>query len=58
MSATIQREIEIAENLCAQSYRDGETIDSNPYDKSANPEAHAAWNQGYRHEKNYYEGKL
>jgi len=56
MSATIQREIEIAENIGAQSYRDGETMDSNPYNKAT--ELHAAWNQGYRHEKNYYEGKL
>ena len=58
MSAISQAEIDLAQKRGAEAYLLDKPMDSNPYDKAANPEAHEAWNQGWRHEKNYYEGKL
>lgn len=58
MSAPDQSEIDRAHKAGAEAYLLDKSMDSNPYDKSANPEAHASWNEGWRHEKNYYEGKL
>ena len=53
-----QSEIDAAFELGAVAYLEGKPMDSNPCAKELSPELHAAWNQGWRHEKNYYEGKL
>jgi len=58
MSATIQQEIDIAQDLGGRAYLDGEPMDSNPHNKETSPDLHNAWNYGWRFEKNYWEDKL
>jgi hypothetical protein len=48
MSATIQQEIDIAQDLGGRAYLDGEPMDSNPHNKETSPDLHNAWNYGWR----------
>ena len=53
-----QSPIDIAFDLGAEAYGDCYTSSSNPYDREQQAELFIAWADGWRHEKNYYEGKL
>lgn len=53
-----QSATDIAHDLGAAAYQGGFTRNENPYDKATEPDEFSAWNSGWDHEKNYYEGKL
>lgn len=57
MSAA-QSSVDIAHDMGAAAYQDGFSRKENPYDKDSSPDEFNAWNNGWDHEKNYYEGKL
>lgn len=58
MNTMNQSEIDIAFDLGAAAYGTGCPSSSNPYDREREAELFQAWADGWRHEKNYYEGKL
>lgn len=53
-----QTPVDIAFDLGAVAYSGGYPISSNPYDRELEAELFDAWADGWRHERNYYEGKL
>lgn len=60
-----QSPINIAFDLGAAAYGGGFELNSNPYDReqeadlfTAWADLFTAWADGWRHERNYYEGKL
>lgn len=53
-----QTPLDIAFDHGAAAYGDGHLSSSNPYDRELESELFYAWAEGWRHEKNYYEGKL
>lgn len=57
MSAA-QSSIDIAHDMGAAAYQDGFSRKENPYNKESSPDEFNAWNNGWDHEKNYYDGKL
>lgn len=57
MSA-VQSSIDIAHDRGAAAYRCGFSKKDNPYNKDLSFNEFIAWNSGWDHEKNYYEGKL
>ncbi|MDE2430000.1 MAG: hypothetical protein KGM99_14845 [Burkholderiales bacterium] len=55
---TEKSQIDIAFDLGAAAYSGGFASSSNPYDRETESELFWAWDEGWLHERNYYEGKL
>lgn len=53
-----QTPVDIAFDLGAVAYGEGSASSSNPYDREQEADLFTAWADGWRHERNYYEGKL
>jgi len=53
-----QLPVYIAFDLGAAAYGGGFELNSNPYDREQEADLFTAWADGWRHERNYYEGKL
>lgn len=53
-----QTPVDIAFDLGVAAYEGGFSKKENPYDKESERCEFDAWNSGWDHERNYYEGKL
>jgi len=44
-----------AEKLGAEAYRNGESFNSNPFDRDKKPDLFHAWANSWKHEREYWE---